>query len=35
MGNSAYPMQNPYLAIANTAIKQMKAFLVEFGMTPS
>lgn len=30
-----YPAQNPYLAIANRAQKEMKAFLVEFGMTPS
>jgi P27 family predicted phage terminase small subunit len=28
-----YP--NPYLAVANRALKQMKEFLVEFGMTPS
>jgi P27 family predicted phage terminase small subunit len=28
-----YP--NPYLHIANRALKQMKDFLVEFGMTPS
>lgn len=27
--------QNPYLAVANRAMKQMKEFLVEFGMTPS
>jgi P27 family predicted phage terminase small subunit len=30
-----YPIQNPYLAIANTAIDTMRRFLVEFGMTPS
>lgn len=26
---------SPYLAIANKALEQMRAFLVEFGMTPS
>lgn len=26
---------NPYVRIANTALAQMRAFLVEFGMTPS
>jgi P27 family predicted phage terminase small subunit len=26
--------QNPYLAIANRAMKQMKEFLTEFGLTP-
>jgi P27 family predicted phage terminase small subunit len=30
-----YPMQSPYLAILNKAIEQMRAFIVEFGMTPS
>lgn len=32
---NGYPMQSPYLAIANKAIDQMKAFLTEFGMTPA
>lgn len=32
---SGYPMQNPYVGIANTALDQMRKFLVEFGMTPS
>ena len=32
---SGYPIQSPYLSIVNTAIKDMKSFLVEFGMTPS
>ena len=32
---SGYPIQNPYLAIANKAVDQMKAFLAEFGMMPS
>jgi P27 family predicted phage terminase small subunit len=27
--------QNPYLAVANRAMKQMRDFLTEFGMTPS
>ena len=29
------PMQNPYLSIANTAIRQIREFLTEFGMSPS
>ena len=28
-------IQNPYLAIANKCLKQMREYLVEFGMTPS
>ena len=32
---SGYPMQSPYLAIANQAQKQFRAFMVELGMTPS
>jgi P27 family predicted phage terminase small subunit len=32
---SGYPIQTPYLSIANKAIEQIKAFLTEFGMTPS
>jgi P27 family predicted phage terminase small subunit len=32
---TGYPMQNPYLGIANTALKLMHNYLVEFGMTPS
>jgi P27 family predicted phage terminase small subunit len=27
--------QNPYLAVANRAMKQMRDFLTEFGMTPA
>jgi P27 family predicted phage terminase small subunit len=27
--------QNPYLAVANRTMKQMRDFLTEFGMTPS
>jgi phage terminase small subunit len=29
-----FPILNPYLQVANTAMKQMKGFLVQFGMTP-
>jgi P27 family predicted phage terminase small subunit len=32
---NGYPMQSPFLAIANKAFEQMRAMLVEFGMTPS
>lgn len=32
---SGFPVQSPYLAIANKAFDQMKSILVEFGMTPS
>ena len=32
---SGYPIPNPWLAVTNKAMDQMKAFLVEFGMTPS
>jgi P27 family predicted phage terminase small subunit len=32
---SGYPMPSPYLAIVHTALDQMRAFLTEFGMTPS
>lgn len=32
---SGYPMVSPYVSIANQALKQMRAFLAEFGMTPS
>lgn len=32
---SGYPMPSPYLAILHTALDQMRAFLTEFGMTPS
>lgn len=30
-----FPMLNPYLSVANRAMGQMRAFLTEFGMTPS
>ena len=32
---SGYPMQSPFLAIANKAMEQMRGFLIEFGMTPA
>lgn len=32
---TGYPMQSPFLAIANKALEQMRGFLIEFGMTPS
>lgn len=32
---SGYPMQSPYLSVANKAFEQMRAILTEFGMTPS
>lgn len=30
-----YPMPSPYLPILNKSIEQMRAFIVEFGMTPA
>jgi P27 family predicted phage terminase small subunit len=32
---SGYPIQNPYVGIANTAMDQMRKFMVEFGLTPA
>lgn len=32
---NGYPVQSPYLAIANRAMEQMAKLLVEFGMSPS
>jgi P27 family predicted phage terminase small subunit len=32
---SGFPIQNPYVGVANTALDQMRKFAVEFGMTPS
>jgi P27 family predicted phage terminase small subunit len=32
---SGYPIPNPYVGIANTALEQMRRWAVEFGMTPS
>ena len=30
-----FPVFNPYTTLANQALKRVKAFLTEFGMTPS
>jgi len=32
---SGFPVQNPYVGIANTALNHMRRYLTEFGMTPS
>ncbi len=32
---TGYPMQSPYLAIANRAMEQIRAMLTEFGMSPA
>ncbi len=32
---NGYPVQSPYLGIANTAFDQMRKMMGEFGMTPS
>ncbi len=32
---NGYPIVNPLLSVATGAMKQMKVFLTEFGMTPS
>lgn len=32
---SGYPIQNPYVTIANTAMGNMHKFATEFGLTPS
>lgn len=32
---NGFPIQNPYLSVANQALKQMRALLVELGMTPA
>ena len=29
------PLQNPWLSIANRAMRQMQSLLAEFGMSPS
>ena len=34
-GSVQYPKQNPYLMVQQKAFDQMKAMLIEFGMTPS
>lgn len=32
---SGYPVPNPLIGISNKALKEMRAFLAEFGMTPA
>jgi hypothetical protein len=32
---NGFPVQNPYLSVANRAMKQVKEFASEFGLTPS
>lgn len=32
---TGFPVQSPFLAIANKAFEQMRSILTEFGMTPS
>ena len=32
---NGFPIQNPYLAVANRAWKTVQGLLVEFGMTPA
>lgn len=32
---SGYPIQNPYLSVANKAMQQMQKVMPELGMTPS
>lgn len=34
-GEMGEPVKNPWLAVRNNELAQMKGFLVEFGMTPS
>ena len=34
-GKKAYPVVNPYLRLADTAMKQMRDFLSDFGMSPA
>jgi P27 family predicted phage terminase small subunit len=34
-GSEGNPIMNPYLRVASRALDQMKAMLIEFGMTPS
>lgn len=32
---TGFPIQNPHVGVANTALQIMHRFLIEFGMTPS
>ena len=31
---NGFPMQSPYLAVANKSMEQMRGLLTEFGMSP-
>lgn len=35
MSPNGYPIMSPWLIVANKAMEQCKAFMVEFGMSPS
>ena len=35
MSPNGFPVPSPFLAVANRAMKQIKEFLAEFGMSPS
>jgi len=32
---NGFPVQSPYMQVANKAFEQMRSMLIEFGMTPS
>ncbi len=32
---SGFPMQNPFVGVANTSLDQMRKFAIEFGLTPA
>lgn len=32
---SGFPIQNPYVSVANTALDHMRKFAIEFGLTPA
>jgi P27 family predicted phage terminase small subunit len=32
---SGYPMLSPYYTVANQCLSQMRAYLIEFGLTPA
>ena len=32
---SGFPIQNPYVSVANTALDHMRKYAVEFGLTPA
>ena len=35
VGRGGYPIISPFVAVADRPMRQMKGFLIEFGMTPS